>query len=40
MQIRALPRKKAAPTPISYLEKSEIDAVLDAPEPRHPAGPP
>ena len=31
MQIRALPRKKAAPTPISYLEKSEIDAVLDAP---------
>ena len=30
-QIRALPRKKAAPKPISYLEKSEIDAVLDAP---------
>ena len=24
-QIRALPRKKAAPKPISYLEKSEID---------------
>ena len=30
-QIRALPRKKAAPKPISYLEKSEIDALLDAP---------
>ena len=30
-QIRALPRKKTAPQPITYLEKSEIDAVLDAP---------
>ena len=30
-QIRALPRKKTAPQPITYLEKSEIDALLDAP---------
>ena len=30
-QIRALPRKKAAPQPITYLEKSEIDALLAVP---------
>ena len=30
-QIRALPFKKATPRPIEYLEKGEIDALLEAP---------
>ena len=30
-QVRALPFKKATPQPVTYLEKSEIDALLAAP---------
>lgn len=30
-QVRALPFKKATPRPIEYLEKDEIDALLEAP---------
>ena len=41
MQIRALPRKKAAPTPISYLEKCVRDRRLARrSDSRHMAGPP
>ena len=35
-QIRAIPFKRTAKTPITYLEKSEMDALLAAPE-RHKA---
>src|SRR5262245_14650822 len=31
-QIRAIPFKRAAKTPITYLEKSEMDALLAAPD--------
>lgn len=31
-RIRAIPRKKAAPPPVGYLEKHELDALLDAPD--------
>ena len=31
-QIRAIPIKKAAPAPISYLEKHELDALLEVPD--------
>ena len=37
-RIRALPSKKAAPRPITWLEKSEMDAVLDAPDRDTPRG--
>ena len=33
-QVRALPFKKATPQPVTYLEKSEIDALLAAPGPK------
>jgi len=32
-QLRAVKSKRSAPTPVSYLEKPEIDALLDAPSP-------
>ena len=31
-QIRAIPIKKAAPPPVGYLEKHELDALLDVPD--------
>lgn len=37
-QVRALPLKKATPEPITYLEKNEIDALLDAPDRATPQG--
>ncbi len=37
-QIRAIPLKKAAPPPVGYLEKSEIDALLAAPDRATPQG--
>jgi integrase/recombinase XerD len=32
-QLRAIKSKRSAPTPVCYLEKPEIDALLDAPSP-------
>ena len=32
-QVRTIPLKKAAPPPVGYLEKPEIDALLGAPDP-------
>ena len=37
-QIRAIPLKKAAPPAVSYLEKHELDALLDAPDTSTPQG--
>ena len=37
-QIRALPFKKSTPRPIEYLEKDEIDALLEAPGRATPQG--
>ena len=37
-QIRAIPLKKAAPPPVGYLEKHEIEALLDAPDTSTPQG--
>lgn len=37
-QIRAIPLKKAVPPPVGYLEKSEIDALLEAPDRTTPQG--
>ena len=37
-QIRALPFKKATPQPVAYLEKTEIDALLAAPDGATPQG--
>ena len=37
-QVRAIPLKKAAPPPVGYLEKHEIDALLDAPDTSTPQG--
>lgn len=37
-QIRAIPRKKAPAPPVGYLEKHELDALLDAPERDTPQG--
>ncbi len=31
-RIRAIPIKKAAPPPVGYLEKHELDALLDVPD--------
>ena len=37
-QVRAIPLKKTAPPPVGYLEKHEIDALLDAPDTSTPQG--
>ena len=37
-QIRAIARKKTAPQPVRYLEKPEIEALLDAPDRAAPQG--
>ena len=37
-QIRALPFKKSTPRPIEYLEKDEVDALLEAPGRATPQG--
>ena len=37
-RIRAVPLKKAAPPPVGYLEKHEIEALLDAPNTSTPQG--
>ena len=37
-QIRALPLKKTPVAPVSYLEKAEVDALLDAPDRNTPRG--
>ena len=37
-QIRAIPLKKAAPPPVGYLEKHEIEALLDTPDTSTPQG--
>ena len=37
-QIRAIPRKKTVPQPVAYLEKPEVDALLDAPDRSRPQG--
>ena len=34
-QLRAVKSKRSAPMPVCYLEKPEIDALLDAPNPCH-----
>ena len=37
-QIRAIARKKAAPPAVGYLEKHEVEALLDAPDTETPQG--
>ena len=37
-RIRAIPLKKAAPPPVGYLEKHELDALLAAPDTSTPQG--
>lgn len=37
-QIHAIPRRRASTPPMSYLEKSEIDALLAVPDRRRPQG--
>ena len=37
-QVRSLPLKKVTTTPVCYLEQTEIDALLAAPDPRTPRG--
>ena len=37
-RVRAIPRKKAAPPPVGYLEKHELDALLAAPDASTPQG--
>ena len=37
-RVRAIPLKKAVPPPVGYLEKHELDALLDAPDLATPLG--
>ena len=37
-QVRSVPLKKVATTPVCYLERTEIDALLDAPDPHTQRG--